>query len=79
MLSRFTGCFGLPVSAMRFSIGLNNTVIAGSGGVTKKRPRRVEGVIVGISNRAMQLGMTMPISYLERWNREYMGEQAAKV
>jgi hypothetical protein len=65
------------VSAMRFSIGLNNTVIAGSGGVTKKRPRRVEGVIVGISNRAMQLGMTMPIEYLERWNREYMGEQAA--
>jgi hypothetical protein len=65
------------LSAMRFSIGLNTTVIAGSGGVTKKRPRRVEGVIVGMSSRAMQLGMTLPIQYLERWNREYMGEQAA--
>ncbi len=65
------------LSAMRFSIGLANTTIAGGGGVTKKRPRRIEAVVVGVSSRAMQVGVTMPIQYIERWNREYMGEDAA--
>ncbi len=65
------------LSAMRFSIGLANTTIAGTGGVTKKRPRRVEAVVVGVSSRAMQVGVTMPIQYIERWNREFMGEEAA--
>lgn len=65
------------LSAMRFSIGLNNTVIAGSGNVSDKPPRRIEAVIVGVSKRAMQLGVTAPIQYIERWNREFMGEQVA--
>lgn len=65
------------LSAMRFSIGLNNTVIEGSGKVSKKQPRRVEAMIVGVSRRAMQLGVTVPIQYIERWNREYMGDEAA--
>lgn len=65
------------LSAMRFSIGLANTTIAGTGGVTKKRPRRVEAVVVGVSARAMPIGVTLPIQYVTRWNQEYMGEDAA--
>ncbi|MCW5605129.1 MAG: FtsX-like permease family protein, partial [Burkholderiales bacterium] len=65
------------LSAMRFSIGLGNTPIAGTASVTKKRPRRVEAVVVGVSSRAMPVGVTMPIQYLQRWNKEYMGEEAA--
>ncbi len=65
------------LSAMRFSIGLGYTTIAGSGSVTKKRPRRVEAVVVGVSTRAMPVGVTMPIEYIRRWNAEYMGEDAA--
>ena len=65
------------LSAMRFSIGLGNTTIAGTASVTKKRPRRVEAVVVGVSSRAMPVGVTMPIQYLQRWNKEYMGEEAA--
>ncbi len=65
------------LSAMRFSIGLNNTVLAGGGTVSKKQPRRVEAVIVGVSTRALQLGVTVPIQYIERWNREYLGDDAA--
>ncbi|MBA3462936.1 MAG: hypothetical protein H0T46_23475, partial [Deltaproteobacteria bacterium] len=65
------------LSAMRFSIGLGNTTIAGTSTMTKVKPRRVEAFIVGVSSRAMQVGVTMPIQYITRWNREYMGEEAA--
>jgi ABC-type antimicrobial peptide transport system permease subunit len=62
---------------MRFSIGLGYTTVAGSGSMTSKRPRRVEAVIVGVSTRAMPVGVTMPIEYIRRWNQEYMGDEAA--
>jgi ABC-type lipoprotein release transport system permease subunit len=65
------------LSAMRFSIGLGLTTIAGSNSTIKHRPRRVEAVLVGISNKSMPIGMTMPIQYIQRWNREYQGEEAA--
>jgi putative ABC transport system permease protein len=65
------------LNAMRFSIGLGLTTIAGSNTSIKRRPRRVEGVLVGISNKAMPIGMTMPIQYIEKWNREFLGEEAA--
>jgi len=65
------------LSAMRFSIGLGYTTIAGTGSITKHRPRRVEAVVVGVSTRAMQVGVTMPIEYIRRWNKEYMGDEAA--
>lgn len=65
------------LSAMRFSIGLGLTTIAGSNTSIQHRPRRVEAVLVGISQKAMPIGMTMPIQYIERWNREFQGEEAA--
>jgi putative ABC transport system permease protein len=65
------------LAAMRFSIGLGQTTIAGSNTSIKHRPRRVEAVLVGVSARAMPIGLTMPIQYIQRWNREYMGEEAA--
>jgi putative ABC transport system permease protein len=65
------------LSSMRFSIGLGQTTIAGSNTTIKQAPRRVEGVLVGISTKAMPIGMTMPIQYIARWNGEYMGQEAA--
>jgi hypothetical protein len=65
------------LSAMRFSIGLGLTTVAGSNTQLTARPRRVEAVLVGISPRAMPIGMTMPIGYIQRWNKEYLGEDAA--
>jgi hypothetical protein len=65
------------LSAMRFSIGLGQTTVAGSNTQIKRRPHRVEAVLVGISPRAMPIGMTMPIQYIESWNREFLGEDAA--
>jgi ABC-type antimicrobial peptide transport system permease subunit len=65
------------LSAMRFSIGLGSTTIAGSNTSIRARPRRVEGVLVGLSQKAMPIGMTVPIQYVQRWNREYLGNEAA--
>jgi putative ABC transport system permease protein len=65
------------LSSMRFSIGLGQTTIAGSNTAIKHRPRRVEGVLVGVSNKAMPIGMTMPMGYIARWNQEFMGDEAA--
>ncbi len=65
------------LSAMRFSVGLGFTTIAGTGVNTKRSPKRVEAVVVGVSSRAMPVGVTMPIEYIRRWNREYLGDEAA--
>jgi putative ABC transport system permease protein len=66
------------LSAMRFSIGLGLTTIAGTNSnIARGKVRRVEGVLVGLSNKAMPIGMTMPIQYIQRWNREFLGEDAA--
>jgi putative ABC transport system permease protein len=64
------------LSAMRFSIGLGLTTIAGTN-TTIHKSRRVEAVLVGISNKSMPIGMTMPIQYIQRWNRDFLGEDAA--
>jgi putative ABC transport system permease protein len=66
------------LSAMRFSIGLGLTTIAGTNSnISRRKTHRVEGVLVGISSKAMPIGMTMPIGYIQRWNREFLGEEAA--
>ena len=66
------------LSAMRFSVGLGLTTIAGSNAsISQRKVRRVEGVLVGISGKAMPIGMTLPIQYIQRWNRDFLGEDAA--
>jgi ABC-type lipoprotein release transport system permease subunit len=90
--SQFAKSHGLPIadtdfvkfitqrgglSAMRFSIGLGLTTIAGTNTAIQHPPRRVEAVLVGISDKAMPIGMTVPIDYIRRWNREFLGEEAA--
>jgi putative ABC transport system permease protein len=61
---------------LRLQIGLGDTMVSGSRG--RGAPiRRVEGMVVGISNKAMPIGVTLPRGYVERWNREYAGDEAA--
>ncbi|MBI5533178.1 MAG: ABC transporter permease [Deltaproteobacteria bacterium] len=40
-------------------------------------PRTVRARVVGVSSRAIDLGMTLPLPTIRRWNKEYAGEQAA--
>jgi ABC-type lipoprotein release transport system permease subunit len=39
--------------------------------------RAVEGVLIGVSPKAMPIGMTLPIQYVRRWNQEFSGDAAA--
>lgn len=41
-------------------------------------PRHVNVRLVGISPRAIDIGITVPLSVVRRWNREYSGQQAAE-
>ncbi|MBK7535149.1 MAG: ABC transporter permease [Myxococcales bacterium] len=63
---------------MRFTIGLGSTIVTGSNAkIDRSQRRRIEAQLIGISPKAMPIGMTMPIDYIRRWNREYLGEEAA--
>jgi ABC-type lipoprotein release transport system permease subunit len=65
---------------MRFYINFGETMIAGTkipeDIVAKKRS--VEAVLLGISNKAMPIGLTVPIEYVKEWNREFLDEEAAR-
>ncbi len=64
---------------MRFTIGLGSTIVAGSNAdIDKSKRRRVEAQLIGISAKAMPIGMTMPIEYIRRWNQEFLGDEAAQ-
>ncbi|HEU4412473.1 MAG TPA: ABC transporter permease [Polyangiaceae bacterium] len=47
------------------------------GRAAKGAPRAVKARIVGVSPNAIDLGLTLPLGVVERWNREYAGEAAA--
>ncbi|HET6611507.1 MAG TPA: ABC transporter permease [Kofleriaceae bacterium] len=65
------------LGAMWIYIGLGDTMVSGSNTNLKAPPRKVQGVLIGLSDKAMPLGMTVPIQYVRRWNREFAGEKAA--
>ncbi len=66
------------VGKLRFFIGLGETMVAGSNlRIDASKRRQVEGMLVGISDKAMSIGMTVPIEYVRAWNREFMGPEAA--
>ena len=64
-------------SRMRFTIGLGKTYVTGSNTEIKAKPRDVEGYLVGINNKAIDIGLTVPIQYVAEWNREYQGDLEA--
>jgi putative ABC transport system permease protein len=63
---------------MHFNIGLGDTMVAGSNVSVTAKHREVGAILVGISKKAKRVGLTVPIGYVERWNREFSGEAAAK-
>jgi hypothetical protein len=40
-------------------------------------PRTVRARVVGVSARAIDLGLTLPLATVRRWNQEYAGEEAS--
>ena len=71
------------LDAMRFTVVLGESVFGAQGtgsaaGTNGKPPREVEAVVIGISSKAKRIGMTVPLSYIERWNSEFVGDSAGK-
>ena len=63
---------------MHFTIGLGDTMMAGSNVSVTAAHREVGGILIGISKKAKRVGLTVPIGYVERWNKEFVGEAASK-
>jgi ABC-type antimicrobial peptide transport system permease subunit len=65
------------LSKMRLYVDLGATMIEATSSTIKAPPRQVQGILLGISDKAIPIGVTVPIGYVERWNREFVGEEAA--
>lgn len=58
-----------------FTVELGRSFLGSSAEHGKPVQRRFQ--LVGISQRAIQLGVTIPLGYVQRWNRLYAGKHAA--
>jgi hypothetical protein len=63
---------------LRAVIVLGESFIQGTVANLKHRPETWEAMLVGISTKAMPIGMTVPIGYLRAWNAAFVGPQAAR-
>jgi putative ABC transport system permease protein len=57
-----------------FSLRLGESLL---GKARAGAPRSVRARVAGVSRRAIDLGITLPLEVVRRWNREYAGEAAA--
>ncbi len=62
---------------MAFTIALGDTMVAGSNKKLTAAHREIGAIMVGVSDKARRVGLTVPISYVTHWNREYAGEEAS--
>lgn len=63
------------ITGFEFDIVLGQSVVGHTGEPGQRHRAR----IVGFSDRAMQLGATMPLDYVLRFNDDFGGEQASQV
>ena len=66
------------LSKMRIYIHLGDTMVASAAGNLRSKPRMVEATLLGLSDKAIPIGVTVPIGYVKRWNAEFLSDQAAK-
>lgn len=66
------------MKSMKFFIALGESYVQGGVGALKSPPEQIEAMVVGISTKAMPIGMTVPIGYIQRWNTRWVGEGAAR-
>jgi putative ABC transport system permease protein len=64
---------------LRLEMHLGSSMVELTRKNLSDEPRVVEAVLVGLSDRAIPIGVTVPIQYVERWNREYLGAEATRV
>ena len=66
------------LTKMRVYMHLGDTMVASAAGKLRAKPRKVEATILGLSDKAIPIGITIPIGYVKRWNAEFLSDQAAK-
>lgn len=67
------------VRGLTFTVRLGESYVGAASCVERGActPRNVQLELVGVSRHAVNLGVTVPIEYAQRWNREYGGDEAA--
>ncbi len=61
---------------LTFNLRLGESILGrGKSGT----PRTVKARLAGVSRRAVDLGVTLPLPVVRRWNREYAGASAAEL
>ncbi len=66
------------MKSLKFQIELGHAQMAGVKVAMKERADCVSGQLVGISRKAIQVGLTVPIGYIRRWNAEFVSDDAAR-
>lgn len=74
-LPRLTGFLLGQLRGMTLTAELGRSFVARNLATGTPRQRRL--MLVGISDRAMPIGLTVPLPYVQRWNAEYAGERAS--
>ena len=62
---------------LRVHVMLGGTMFGATSRKLETEPYKVEGVLLGVSDKAIPIGVTIPVEYVRRWNREFIGEAAA--
>jgi putative ABC transport system permease protein len=67
------------MKSLRFYIELGKSPVKGMSLMTlQAEPEKHEAKLVGISTKAMAIGMTVPIGYIKRWNSKFAGPESVK-
>lgn len=74
-LPRISGFLANKVRGLTFTAELGRSFVTKRQTGTAKQRRLA---LVGISDRAQTLGLTVPLPYVQRWNAEYAGDKSAK-
>lgn len=62
-------------TGVTFDVWLGESLL---GKAKQGEPRKVRARLVGMSSRAIDLGVTFPMPVVQRWNEEYSGESDVK-
>ncbi|MCS6915237.1 MAG: FtsX-like permease family protein [Myxococcales bacterium] len=74
-LPRLGSVLARQLRGFTFTAELGRSFVAREAQTGQPRQRRL--MLVGISDRAIPIGVTVPLPYVRRWNAEYAGERAA--
>jgi ABC-type antimicrobial peptide transport system permease subunit len=68
-MNDFPGLSAESLIGFRFDLILGQSYLGGRA--SKGRPRRVQCELVGFSDKAINIGVTLPLDYVKAWNAEY--------